>query len=309
MIPRVFSLPLLPAPWLWPLLALTVLTGLAAAWRNRDDRVTPLYLAAAVAGVWWVMAHYPVRIHLYGLFVVTGFGIACLVAQREAARRKLPDDLISDLAVPVLLVALAGCRLLWVLLSLHQIHTWWDVIGIWQGGLSFFGVFFTIPFLFWYAHRRQIPFATLCDIIAPALLLGYAIGRIGCLVNGCCYGHECNLPWAMRFPDQFHPNQLTPPSHPAQLYSFSMAMMGFGLLQWVRLQPRFNRFRGQITLMAVALLALERMVLEIFRAGATAEPSRLIPHLTQAQTGCVAGLVVVAVLWMRGVRASHVPPG
>ena len=106
-----------------------------------------------------------------------------------------------------------------------------DIFKLWQGGLVFYGglvlgIVVSIVFL----RLRRMPVWETGDIIAPGLALGQAVGRIGCLAAGCCYGEPTTLPWAVTFT---HPACLAPldqPLHPTQAYSSLSLFAIFGLL-------------------------------------------------------------------------------
>ena len=247
----------------------------------------------------------PIKLHSYGLMLVIGFFFAVWNACREAERRGRKPELILDLALPLLLVSVAMCRLVYVAQNLDQYRSLMDVIRVWDGGLSFHGAFFgALIVLGYYSYRQKIRITELCDLIAPSVFLGYAFGRIGCLLNGCCYGYACSLPWSMRFPDEHHRGVLTPPSHPAQLYSAIMAMILFFVMQRAKMSSRFNQFRGQLTLLFFALYAVERVVMEYFRNGATADNPWGNPWITSAQLVSGIALVFVVVLWQIGLRRA-----
>ena len=75
------------------------------------------------------------------------------------------------------------------------------VVNVPKGGLVVYGAFFGGMLglgLFWWRHR--VPLLATADLIAPSMLLGLALGRVGCLLNGCCYGGPCDLPWKVTFP-------------------------------------------------------------------------------------------------------------
>lgn len=251
----------------------------------------------------------PIKLHSYGLLLVVGFFCAVWNVCREAERRGQKADLILDLALPLLLVSVLMCRLVYVFQNLNQYTSIIQVLRIWDGGLSFFGAFFGALFVLGYfSWKRKIPFTVLCDLIAPSIFLGYFFGRIGCLLNGCCYGYACSLPWAMRFPDEHNRGILTPPSHPAQLYSAIMALGLFFIMQRAKRSPRFNIFHGQLTLLFFAFYAVERAVMEYFRNGATADNPWGNPWLTMAQLVSLIAFIFVAVLWQIGLRrASKIP--
>ena len=248
----------------------------------------------------------PVKLHSYGLLLVIGFFFAVWNACREAERRGHKPELILDLALPLLLVSVAMCRLVYVFQNLDQYRSLAEVVRIWDGGLSFHGAFFgALIVLGYFSYARKIRFSELCDLIAPSVFLGYCFGRIGCLLNGCCYGRVCNLPLAMQFPDEHARGVLTPPSHPAQLYSAIMALGLFFVMQRAKLSPRFNQFKGQLTLLFLGLYAVERAIMEYFRNGATAENPFGISWLTSAQLVSAIALLVVAALWFYGLRRAQ----
>src|SRR5581483_4718118 len=86
----------------------------------------------------------------------------------------------------------------------------WDAINISSGGLTYYGGFLlAFPSLVFYAVRKKIPLRLGMDIIAPCLMIGLGFGRIGCFLNGCCYGAEIpegsHVPWAVQFPYRSDP--------------------------------------------------------------------------------------------------------
>jgi phosphatidylglycerol---prolipoprotein diacylglyceryl transferase len=269
--------------------------------------LTPLGVAAVVSVALLVWSRNDIKLHSYGLFLIIGFVAATWSACLEAQRRGYDPNAVLDLALPLLAVSVVLCRVLYIVLHFDQFHSVAEMVRLWDGGLSFHGsLIAAVLVIAYFARRYGLSFGALADVIAPSVFLGYAIGRIGCLLNGCCYGAVCDLPWAMQFPDEHNRHLITPPSHPAQLYSSLMAFGLFFLMQRAKLVPRFNRFPGQLTLLFFALYAVERFVMEIFRAGATAETVFGTTWLTQAQVASLAGLVVVAALWeMLSRRARH----
>ncbi len=300
--PILLTIPPLPAAWLLPLVLAVFGIGLMAA--RRAKSVFPLLAAAgaAVLGLLWSRLEHGIPLHSYGLFLVIGFFISTYLACLEARRRGYDPNVVLDAAMPLLLVSIALCRVLYFLVYPDQ----WSGIGgflqIWNGGLSFHGAIVGgLGTLAYFAWKNKIPFGTMADFVAPGVFLGYAVGRVGCFMNGCCYGFATDLPWAVRFhvEGSSDPLALTPPCHPAQLYSTGMGILLFGVMWSLRKKPNLNRFPGQITLLFLAFYALERAVMEYFRNGATAP--RLIPGvdwLTRAQFASIVGLVVIAALWL-----------
>ncbi len=111
-----------------------------------------------------------------------------------------------------------------------------------------------------YARVKQLPLWKLADLLAPSLALGHAFGRLGCFAQGCCYGHACDLPWAVRFPvgHPTHPVTL----HPTQLYEAVGNLLIFaGLSLWYRRK----QFDGQIWWWYVLVYGSLRLVIESMR--------------------------------------------
>lgn len=250
----------------------------------------------------------PIRLHSYGLLLVVGFFAAIWNACREAERRGYKPELILDMALPLLFFSVVACRLLYVLLNLSDFPTFASILRVWDGGLSVHGSFIgAFGVLGYFAHKHKISFLTLCDLIAPSVFLGNFFGRIGCFLNGCCYGSACSMPWAMQFPLEHQRHVFTPPSHPVQLYDAFLSLILFFVMQKVKLLPKFNRFNGQIALVFLGIYAVERGIMEYFRLGATAKTFLGIPWLSKAQFVSVLALVVIAVLWQVLSRRKNEP--
>lgn len=275
--------------------------------------LSPLMVAVALGVVCFLWTRHAITLHAYGFFLVLGFFMATWNACLEARRRGYDANLILDMALPMLAVTVLMCRLLYVALNLNQFHSVWEVLQIWSGGLSFHGAIIGgLMVAGYYSWSRKISVGALLDLMTPSVFLGYFFGRIGCLFNGCCYGGACDLPWAMRFPDDLHRGQLTLPSHPTQIYSAILALGLFLFMQHAKKLPRFNRFHGQLTLLFLTLYAFERAFIEIFRNGATASTVFGTTWLTQAQLASAIGLVVIAVFWVglaqRATRRQQAQP-
>jgi phosphatidylglycerol---prolipoprotein diacylglyceryl transferase len=317
MFPILATIPPLPSYLLWPLAAVALLAGAFFSMRGmaaqkaggggdastpnaQSDAFFPLLLGAMLVFLLWIWSRNPIKLHSYGLLLVVGFAVAVWHACLESKRRGHDPNIILDLSVPLLVWSVIACRVLFIVLDPGQFDSLYDMIRIWDGGLSFHGSLVAAPLVIWYyARRNGLKFGELADIIAPSVFLGYAIARFGCLFNGCCYGGVCDLPWAMRFHIDGKPDgPLTPPSHPAQLYSSILSLIFFGIMQRAKVSSTFNRWAGQLTLLFFALYAIERAIVEIFRNGATASNVFGIEWLTQAQFVSFVGLVVVAALWM-----------
>ncbi|MCC2671525.1 MAG: lgt, partial [Armatimonadetes bacterium] len=145
----------------------------------------------------------PFTLYSFGLMVILGFGAGLWLAARLAQRRGLDGDAFLDAAVVILFAGVAGARLLFVALNWKTFSTQlWQVAALWQGGMSFHGgVIAAVLAGAVYMRRRRLPVLEMADAAAPGIAIGYTIGRIGCLLNGCCYGGPTTLPWGIHFPE------------------------------------------------------------------------------------------------------------
>jgi phosphatidylglycerol:prolipoprotein diacylglycerol transferase len=163
----------------------------------------------------------------YGLMMVLGFLLAMELAKFLARRSRLDPDAFVNAGLIALVSGVVGARLSHVLENLDQYtdpgRSAWanfvDAINISSGGLTFFGglILATVCCIA-YGLWRRVPLRIGMDIVAPCVMLGLAFGRVGCFLNGCCYGAECHLPWAVEFPyqsnawvDQYRAGEIDPP--------------------------------------------------------------------------------------------------
>jgi phosphatidylglycerol:prolipoprotein diacylglycerol transferase len=168
------------------------------------------------------------------------FLVALWLVRRTAKKFNIPPFIIDDLAFYLMLGVIIGGRVLYVVFHWAQYQN--DILGIfriWEGGMMFFGGFIG-AFLVgvFYLKRKKISILQIADLVAPAIALGQFFTRIGCFLNGCCFGTPSTLPWAVTFPEECAAgsspvgNQAL---HPTQLYSSL-----FGLLLFLFLQKRLN---------------------------------------------------------------------
>ncbi len=150
----------------------------------------------------------------YGLMMVIGFLLAVTLIRR-LSRDITPDpQYITNAALYSLIAGVVGARIFYVV---HYFYKFKDnllsVFAIWQGGLELLGgVILAITVIFLYLRHHKLPVRRYLDILAVALMVALAFGRIGCFLNGCCFGKPTNLPWAVRFPyasPAYH-SQVTP---------------------------------------------------------------------------------------------------
>jgi phosphatidylglycerol:prolipoprotein diacylglycerol transferase len=248
-------------------------------------------------------------LHSYGLAIAVGFTLGVVVAARQARRVGLDGAAFVDLLFWILVWGIAGSRLAFVLLNAG--HYWrlcasgtdcLAPVKIWQGGLVFHGgALAATGAVLLFCRRRRWRFGQVADVLAPALALGHAAGRIGCFLAGCCYGK----PWAagVSFPpgsvasDELAPGRLTPPLHPVQLYEALGDLAIFVALVVLR---RRRHSEGAIALVYALLYGLLRAGVELFRGDAGR--GFVAPGVSVATLVSVALAVTAAALLWRAAR-------
>ncbi len=220
-----------------------------------------------------------IPVHTYGILVAGGFLVAMSLAARNAERTGLDRDKVMDLSFGILIAAMVGSRVLFIIVNWGDYKN--DLAGIfqfWNGGLVFYGGFLgALAFSGWYMRRHQMRFLPYADVLAPTVAIGQALGRLGCFSAGCCWGEACDARYV--FAARFPPDSLayqsqasnhliaagaptTLPIHPTQLYEALGCALLFLFLTWWRSRKRFNGELLALYLMAYAPL---RALVETFR--------------------------------------------
>jgi phosphatidylglycerol---prolipoprotein diacylglyceryl transferase len=206
----------------------------------------------------------PVTVHWYGIMMAVAFLAGLWTASRRGVRDQISPESIMDLGPWLILGTIVGARSLYVFMFWNEQFAdrpVAEIFKVWEGGLVYYGglVGATAAAMI-YLRFKKMPIWKVADVVAPSIALGYVFGRIGCLLNGCCYGRECHLPWAIRFPEG--PGLPTTPVHPTEVYD-SLLNLGFYIfLAWLY---RRKKFDGQIFGTYLVGYALLRSFVEMFR--------------------------------------------
>jgi phosphatidylglycerol:prolipoprotein diacylglycerol transferase len=273
-----------------------------------------------------------VPLHTYGLLIASAFLAGIWLAQREGRRRGQDPERIADLSFWILVAALVGSRVYFILVN------WGDYFGdhalvatpfgriprilaVWEGGLVFYGGFIGAALTaLWYLRRHRMAFLPYADTLIPSVAFGHFLGRLGCFAAGCCWGEVAHghLPWAARFPpaslayqsfaSRPHPEAFlapdrlaTLPLHPVQLYEAFGELAIFLVLVLV-VRPR-KRFHGQVLAAWLLAYAVLRTVVELFRGDVE---RGVVAGLGVGQWTSLAILAAGAAVW---ARASRRPAG
>jgi phosphatidylglycerol:prolipoprotein diacylglycerol transferase len=241
-------------------------------------------------------------VHSYGVMMALAFVFGLWTATLRGRREKISGETIADVALWIMIGTILGARTVYV-------ATYWndefagqpisEIFMIQHGGLVFYGgligaiVAGTI-----YLHWKQLPLWKIADVFAPSIALGSVFGRIGCLLNGCCYGRACDLPWAISFPADNPLNPPTYPVHPTEIYD---ALLNLGLYCFLAWLFRRKKFDGQVFATYLIGYAITRSFVEYFRGDYNSAHHHF--GLTPAQLVSVpiffAGLALAAILARR----------
>jgi phosphatidylglycerol:prolipoprotein diacylglycerol transferase len=249
----------------------------------------------------------PFSVHLYGVMLAVAFWLGIELSIRLAKKRNLDPTCILDLGIIVLVSSVIGSRFFYVITHLTEYQQ--DVLGIfrvWEGGLSFYGglaagVIFGIAFLV----RRRLPVALVTDIVSPQIALGIGIARIGCFLNGCCFGKESHLPWACKFPGDSLAGWVMAGKtiHPTQVYS---AIANFLIFLLLRRLLRSGLARGTVFYSFLIAYGIWRFAIDFLRYQ---EDNMYVPglgtSLTWTQVVSIGIAVTGGILIMRSKRRGE----
>jgi len=236
----------------------------------------------------------PLTLHTYGVLLAAGFLFGLAFAVKQARKEGIPGERIIDIGFYVLLSAIVGSRLLFVVINAgYYVKHPLDSLKIWQGGLVFYGgLALAVPVAIRYMRKHSLDIRNIADIFAPSLAIGHAIGRLGCFSAGCCYGKPAQIPWAVTF---LHPESLARtgmPLHPTQLYESAGEFLNFLVLMALR---RHRSFKGQLFWTYIFLYSALRFVVEFFR-GDEARGFVLGGISVSQGISAIAGLVAITVI-------------
>jgi phosphatidylglycerol:prolipoprotein diacylglycerol transferase len=255
------------------------------------------------------------QIRWYGTLIASAVIIGLTLAMYLAKRRQVNPDLLSDLALWLIVAAIPSARLYYVIFEWHRfadsppeivnIGSWAialpAAVAIWKGGIAIHGAILggTLATLI-FARLHKIPFWQLADIVAPCLILGQAIGRWGNFFNSEAFGDPTNLPWKLFIPPDRRPTIFANFEyfHPTFLYESLWNLMLFGILLWLFFPDVNGKQRlktGTLFLVYMAVYSAGRFWIEGLRTD-----SLMLGSLRMAQVVSLTGIIlgVAGLVWL-----------
>lgn len=226
------------------------------------------------------------HLYSYGLSIALGVLLSLFLMKRRALKEGvLKPEEVFDMAFGILVWGFLGARLFYVAQNLaYYAAEPLKIFAVWEGGLIFYGgaiaAFLGLGLM---ARKKKWPFWKILDFVVPYGALTHAFGRIGCFLNGCCFGKACELPWAVRFPE------LPYAVHPTQLYEafYDLVLFAFLIQRGKRV-----RFEGEISLLYLLLYGMGRYAIEFLR-----EPGWMWMGLTSNQWISVVIMMAAFILF------------
>ena len=259
-----------------------------------------------------------VLISSYFTWLVIGLILSTEVAIREARRSGESPARFLRLSALAVGAGLIGGRLGHALFAAPALYLEdpLRILQFWRGGMVYYGGFLgAVAAVAWWCRAERASFLRIADILAPAVPMGLAFGRLGCLSAGCCYGRPVDWgtgiewPWAITYLNGHMPEPLLGvPLHPVQAYASLSAIALFLFLGWIRRNPRYD---GQALAFLLIGYGLIRSTLELFRldlARGFVLEQLLGQNLSTSQALSLPLILAGVMLLIRGARKSIARP-
>ncbi len=226
-------------------------------------------------------------VYAYGFMLMVAFFVAIAIARWRAGKEAIDPNKITDLGIYLVCAGILGARVFYVIQYFENYRdNLFSIFKVYEGGLVYYGgLFAAIVTLFVFARKHRLSFLNILDIVTPSTILGLGFGRIGCFLNGCCFGKVAqNIPWAIQFPRTMdktgiidgspaflHQYELglvqlsdthALPIHPTQLYSFLSDVALFFVLS---VFFKYRKRNGEVFLLFGIGYPIIRFCMELLR--------------------------------------------
>lgn len=247
------------------------------------------------------IGNFPVR--SFGVLIVLAFVVALVMAGKRAPRFGLTSTQVQDAAFWMILAGVFGARLMYI--ALHWSHFSQHPEELYslrfEGLTSFGGLLGGFAALLIYCKIKKTRLLSILETISVPVLLAHAVGRIGCLLNGCCYGYACATS-----PPGVHIEGLPGLYQPAQFYDSVMVFFGATVLLWFE---KRDWSKGKSFALMLIIYGASRFIYEFWRIGASSELIKGLPVSLAQVTSLVMVLIGVAWVLARPKSGLTLPEG
>jgi phosphatidylglycerol:prolipoprotein diacylglycerol transferase len=208
-------------------------------------------------------------VYSYGVLLAAAYLVGLQLAVVRARRAGMDAARVMDLGIYLIISALLGAKILLLIVDFGYFkdHPRELLSLVRAGGVFYGGLIAAFVAAVVLVRRYRLPLWKTADLMAPGIALGHVVGRIGCLLAGCCYGKPTTVPWAITFTDPAASvNVGTPlglPLHPTQLYDAGAELIILGIL--LATERRWRPYAGRTFWLYILLYAISRFIIEFFR--------------------------------------------
>lgn len=247
------------------------------------------------------------RVPTYGALVALGFVVALWVTGRLAKQAGMDEEKVMNLGMYCVIAGIVGAKLAMILQDIGEYSrnpaSLFSLSTLQAAGIFYGGLILALIVSWWYMRREKLPLLATADLFGPGLAIGHAIGRLGCFAAGCCWGNQCDLPWAVTFTNPDAHDLVGVPLnvriHPTQLYESLAEFLIFFYL-YRRIQRPHPK--GLIIGLYLVLYSIVRFVVDFARRQEMGNPFG--GPFTTAQLISLGLIFVAAVVAWRNRRPS-----
>lgn len=228
-------------------------------------------------------------IYVFGITIALGILIGILIMLKEGKRKNQDIDKLSDLAIYTIIASLIGARIFYVLVFNldYYLANPKAVFAIRNGGMSIQGgLIFGIAFAIWYSKRKKINFLSVADTFAPGIIIGQAIGRVGCDVFGIPMNKQYS--WGVMVNNQL--------LHPAQIYEVILDLILFTYLWKKRHDIKYD---GELFINYIIGFSFIRFIVEFFRTNPMVVGPFSVAHITSLI------IIIVAIIFNNIIKKNN----
>lgn len=252
-----------------------------------------------------------VRVPTYGILVAIAFLVALSITGRLAKRAGSNPDTILNLGIYCAMAGILGAKLAMIFADFGEYASnpsrIFSLATLQAAGIFYGGLILALIVAYWYMRRHSLPPLATADLFAPGIAIGHAIGRLGCFAAGCCWGKQCDLPWAVTFTNPDAENlvgvPLHTPLHPTQIYEALAEVVIFAFLYRRIKQPHQP---GTIIGLYLVLYSIVRFLVDFLRRQDQGNPFG--GPFTTAQWISLGLIALAAVVWLKTRERRTVVP-